>query len=247
MVVAAVAARPSDRPSECWSITNSRDSQFGGVILSKAVFIVLSLTLVLNTGVPLFAKMIVYYATYSVHDPQRGQTMLSAMVVGQLAGLIPWIMIVRRMTPQNSLILSCVAIVAVATLMFVAGSRSAMVDAAIGCGFGAAACGIYTLIWVLVAESAEAFEVETGTARPVFIFALAIVAIKLGQGIGAVISGQALALAGYLPHGPIRPEAVATISGLQCGGPIVAGLIGIVLLILYRCATVDNASQRSVR
>ena len=200
-------------------------------LASAQLIEVLGLILIANTGVPIFAKMILYHANYVVGDAVRSEQMLAAMVIGQIAGILPWTLLVRRLSPSTVLSMAFVGVILAALGMAIAGGATATGDMIIAAAFGAAAGGVYALIWLPVAVSADAFERRTGRAAPGFIFALSIVAIKLGQGIGAAVTGQILSWAGYIPRVSTAADIRATIIWLQSGAPIIASILCIGLLV----------------
>ena len=227
MVIAAASSRRHDRPTPDWHLIWRKAETRRDSLRLRAVAVVLSTTLVLNTGVPLFAKMLVYHAGYVVADPSRVQTMLSAMVIGQLVGLIPWILIVRLIAPRLACGVACGLIALVGIVMLATGGNSAIIDLASALTFGVGVGGIYTLIWVLVAEGIERDGAGASTG---LIYGLVIVAMKLGQGFGVLITGQCLSEAGYVP-GVSTPTGMGpTISALQYGGPMIASFAAIALL-----------------
>jgi GPH family glycoside/pentoside/hexuronide:cation symporter len=230
MTIAALAVGKADRPVAGWRLAPApRGSQLA-LLGTPPVLLVLVITFGLNVGLPLFGKMIVYHATYVVADAPRANLMLMAMVIGQIAGLPVWMLTLRRLPPADALGLAILAVVAAATAMAFGGGHTASSDALLALCFGLGAGGVYTIIWVVVADCADAFASSSGITATGLIFALAIVSIKLGQGVGAVVSGELLASAGYVPRVSTHAEIGATITGIQTGGPVIAGLITIALI-----------------
>jgi glycoside/pentoside/hexuronide:cation symporter, GPH family len=239
MIVAALAVCHADRPAPGWHLAPLTVRSRAAALLSRPVVLILAITLVLNTGLPLFAKMILYHATYVIDDPPRANTMFIAILAGTFAGLPLWIIVQRKLSPVGTMGLAVVTVVVAAIFMAVFGGRTPTGDIVLAFGFGLAACGIHTVIWVMVAECADAFERDSGVAAPGLIFALVIVAIKLGQGLGAMATGQMLSLAGFVPHLSTGAEVGPTITALQAGGPVVAATLAGVLLWAYRSALRD--------
>lgn len=231
MIFAAWASRPWDRPERHWGFVTTNWTLRSRGLASAQIVEVLGLILIANTGVPIFAKMILYHANYVVGDAVRSQQMLVAMVVGQMIGIVPWTLLVRRIAPSTVLSLAFAGVILAAAGMAMAGGSTAAADMAIAGAFGVAAGGVYTLIWLPVADCADAFERRTGIAAPGLIFALSIVAIKLGQGVGAALTGQILSWAGFIPRVSTAADVRATIIWLQSGAPMIASIICIGLLI----------------
>ncbi|MFZ4748373.1 MAG: MFS transporter [Sphingomonas sp.] len=230
MIVAAWSARPWDKPGPKWRIETKGWKLRSQGLVSAEIFEVLGLILIANTGVPIFAKMILYHANYIVGDAARSEQMLVAMVLGQIVGIAPWTIIVRRISPFMTLALAFLGVLLASIAMFAAGGITATGDMAIACAFGLSAGGVYTLIWLPVANCADGFERRNGIAAPGMIFALSIVAIKLGQGLGALLTGQILSLSGYVPKVSTAVDIGPTIRGLQSGAPIVASILCILII-----------------
>ena len=230
MAFAAWAARPWDNPEPRWSFAAARWTRLSYSLASAQIVAVLGLILVANTGVPIFAKMILYHANYVVGDAARSEQMLVAMVIGQIIGIVPWTLLVRRLPSSTVLTIAFTGVIMAAVAMATSGGATATVDMAIACLFGISAGGVYTLIWLPVADCADAFKRRSGVAAPGLIFALSIVAIKLGQGLGAVLTGLILTSAGYVPRVSTAADVGPTIAALQTAAPIVASLICITLL-----------------
>ncbi len=233
MTIAALAVCKADRPAADWRLEPAPRGSHLALLGSPPVLLILAVTFTLNVGLPLFGKMIVYHATYVVSDAPRANLMLVAMVIGQIAGLPVWMLALRRLQPTVALGLATLAVLIAATAMAVGGGQTATGDVSLALCFGLGAGGIYTIIWVVVADCADIYAQSSSIVATGLIFALAIVSIKLGQGIGAVVSGQLLAVAGYVPRVSTREDIGATITGIQTGGPVIAGLITIALIWSY--------------
>jgi glycoside/pentoside/hexuronide:cation symporter, GPH family len=234
MVIAAWAARPWDKPEQKWGFDSKAWKVRSRGLVSTQIVEVLCLILVANTGVPIFAKMILYHANYIVGDAVRSQQMLVAMVLGQILGIAPWTLLVRWFSPFLTLSLAFLGVALASIAMSVTGGITATGDMVVACVFGLSAGGVYTLIWLPVANCADAFERRNGFAAAGMIFALSIVAIKLGQGLGAVLTGQVLSWSGYVPKLSTAAEIGPTIRGLQSGAPIVASVMCILIIALSR-------------
>jgi Na+/melibiose symporter-like transporter len=242
MTVAALAVCKTDRPAAGWRLAPAQRGSHLALLGSLPVLLVLAITFSLNLGLPLFGKMIVYHATYVVSDAPRANLMLIAMVVGQIAGLPVWMLALRQLPAADALGLAIVAVIIAATVMAIGGGQTSTGDVLLALCFGLGAGGIYTIIWVVVADCADVFARSTGIAATGLIFALAIVSIKLGQGVGSVFSGELLAAAGYVPRISTREEIGPTITAIQTGGPVVAGLITIALVWIYRSSIARKSS-----
>ena len=231
IILAALAARPWDLPEARWRFASDVLRNRSIRLLDRSIILLLTMILVLNALVPLFGKMIVYYATYVVSDPDRARDMLVAMVVGQLAGVAPWAMLVHRISARNAIGYAMAVTAVAAGTMAASAGLSASSDMGIALIFGFGAGGIYALIWLLVADAADGFQHSSGIEAPALIFGLAIVAIKAGQGAGAVLTGALLDTAGYVPRVSIGADIGWAITALQAAAPLLGLAIAGALLM----------------
>lgn len=239
IMLAALASRPWDLPQANWAFASDVMQNRSIRLLDRPIILLLTMILVVNALVPLFGKMIVYHATYVVGDADRARVMLVTMVVGQLAGVIPWIMLVHQTSARNAIGCAMAVTAVAAGLMAGSAGLSAPSDMGIALIFGFGAGGIYALIWLLVADAADGFQRESGIAAPALIFGLAIVAIKAGQGVGALLTGTVLDAAGYVPRTSVGADIGWAITALQAVGPLVGlGISGALLIILKPSHTV---------
>jgi len=230
MLVAALSNFRADNPSKSWHIERRTVTKNAQAKFSRKVIIVLLIALILNTGVPMFSKMILYHANYIAMDPQRANIIFVAMVIGQLLGMLLWTPSLVRHPPVRLIEYACRGIILSVSLTYAIGGRGRFVDAIIAMFFGVNAGGLYMLIWLLVAECVDNNASHHRVSAPSFIFSLAIVMIKAGQAICAALSGQFLSAVGFKSSNTANVNVVEMITGLQVGGPILACVIVIALI-----------------
>jgi glycoside/pentoside/hexuronide:cation symporter, GPH family len=234
MVVAARATRGVDQSAPDSAIQSAVLAKQGTSVFSRPILLLLTITMVVNAGVPLFAKMILYHATYVVADPDRATHMLIALVLGQIVSLPLWTTLVRRIDTVAAMMCACALVAACAVAFSLFGGTSQLADIQFALAFGMTTCGLYTLIWVLVADASDRFSATSGARATVLIFALVIVAIKAGQGIGAGLTGLLLASVDYRAVMPASESVIGMIGTIQAVGPMLASLAALGLLAALR-------------
>lgn len=150
-----------------------------------------------SLGLPLFAKSLLYVAANLLNDVEAASGMLTAMFTGQLAGIALWIGLAAK-KPSTALLTYayCVAAFGLASAMvFLAFAPPLVLVSCLIVGIGAA--GAYSLIWTIVADGADWVRAKLGIGASGAIFAVAILAQKAAIGLGAMILGAGLDLAGY--------------------------------------------------
>jgi glycoside/pentoside/hexuronide:cation symporter, GPH family len=224
MFAGVFAVRRYDNPQPIWRLRLNQSVIPADVARARPVLKMMGLIVVLGSGAPLFPKMIVFHAVHVAHDPSRSGLMLIAMALGQIAGLACWTYVGRKLTSRELLLVIMICLSIVSLVVLVAGDGGRFVDCALAAGVGACVAGAFTAIWVIVAECADEFRTQTGRHATGAIFGLAIVAIKLGQGIAAAFAGSVLTWVDYAPDGANSSSASIAIGALRGGGPLLAAL-----------------------
>ena len=167
-----------------------------------------------SLGLPLFAKSLLYVAANLLSGVGDASGMLTAMVVGQLAGIALWIGLASRKSSTTLLTYAygLAALGLASAILFLALAPALVLVSCFVVGIGAA--GAYSLIWAIVADAADRVRAETGIGASGAIFALAILAQKAAMGLGAMILGTGLDLAGYEAGG--RSQAIG-LAIVGCG------------------------------
>jgi glycoside/pentoside/hexuronide:cation symporter, GPH family len=242
MYAGVFAVRRFDHPHLTWRIRPERLSIPPALFRSRPVVLMLAIIIVLGTGVPLFAKMIVFHAAHVAHDPARAGLILAAMSLGQMAGLIGCTFAARRMASVQLLALIMVCLIMVSLAVLMTGDGGWLADCLLAACFGACVSAAFTVIWVFVAECADEVRNTAALEANGAIFGLAIVAIKLGQGIAAAVAGSVLTMANYTPEGANSALVTAAITGLRGGGPLLAAIV-----VTFACWRMWQTQARSAQ
>lgn len=195
---------------------------------SKAFRRALGVGAVASLTMPLYPKSILYLAGPVLGQPAIAPWLLGLLVVGQFCGLPLWMAVSSRWSHPASLTAAhIVCITGLATALAGALTGHALLLAGsfiVGIG----ACGIYSLIWSLIADSASAVRRQTGADANGVVFASAILSQKVAIGIGIAGLSLALQFTGYR-SGQMMTGATAT--AILCCAFIVP-MIGASLAVL---------------
>jgi glycoside/pentoside/hexuronide:cation symporter, GPH family len=221
---------------------NSPTSPTRGVSVGQAVAAAASspmmvTTLIVGTlaafALPLFNKSVLYIASAVLERPDWTSPVLISLVAGQFAALGPWIAMSSRYGKMGSLAGAhlVAAIGAGLCLTFgLQGLAGLLVGAFV---FGAGACGVYTIIWGLVADGVDDVAARSEVMPEGRLFAFAIFLQKAAIGLAVGLFGLALSWANYEP-GTHQAVANGVILGFGLVIPAVAAICCAFLLI-FRC------------
>jgi len=90
------------------------------------------------------------------------------------------------------------------------------------------------LLWSLVPDTIEYGEWKTGIRSEGTVYAAFLFAQLSSTAIGAKLSGQLLSWYGYVPNAEQTPTALQGILVMQTVIPIIAAVIGIIILVFYK-------------
>ena len=191
------------------------------------------ITFVTGLCPPLFAKGAVYYGAYVLQQPGTTQTMLTGIAAGQLVTIPLWIWLASRF--EKAVILAATHCVAGSALVAIwllqpTGLSAGVLGGWVGMGL----CGAYMLPWSMLPDIVDEVDATTKMRPEAPMFAVAILAMKLGIGLGTLAFGLALAWSGYVA-GKVQPFAVhQTITLLTCLFPALGCLLIALLAREYR-------------
>lgn len=164
---------------------------------SKAFRRALGVGAVASLTMPLYPKTVLYLAGPVLGQPAIAPWLLGLLVVGQFCGLPLWMAISSRWTHPASLAAAhavCITGLAVALAGALTDHALLLAGSFI---IGIGACGIYSLIWSLIADSASAIRRRSGADANGVVFASAILSQKVAIGIGIAGLSLALQFTGY--------------------------------------------------
>lgn len=184
-------------------------------------------------SLPLFGKSLLYLAVHLLGDPGAASRLLTAMVAGQFVGLPLWIYLSARWEKARAL--QFAHLIAASGLTILAICLLALPFAAMGACLlvGIGACGVYTIIWGMIADCVEDVLAQSGQRPEGMLFALAIFGQKAALAIGVGAYGLVLQAVGYAPHTALTPASLMTICIFAFAIPTLGSLGCIAVLNTY--------------
>ena len=202
------------------------------------------IALVTGFAMPVFGKMMLYIATYALHQPALAGRLLLTMTLGQLAGVAVWIYLVRS-REKTTLLAASHGVAICGVLCFcMAGERGWLLTASaalIGVGFG----GVFMLPWGILADITDFAAFRHRERRETATFAAILVILKAGGVASLAVIGWTLGRLGYVPGVAQSESVILGMKLLAFGVPMLGSLIAI--LVLRRLAIGHVAHARVVR
>lgn len=194
-------------------------------------------------SLPLFGKSLLYISTYLLDRPEAASSMLTAMVLGQFAGLPLWIFLSGQWEKRQALQLAhattAAGFVGLCASLFA--WPYAMIGFCIVVGVGAS--GVYTIIWGMVTDCVEEVKDRSGVNPEGMLFAFAILGQKASIALGVGGFALALDLSGYAAGQDISGSPEIVLIGFGLLIPM-AGSISCVLLL--RHYQLNHARHREI-
>lgn len=217
-----------------------RGMSAGQAVAAAARSPIMVITLIVGTlaafALPLFNKSVLYITSAVLGRPDWTSPVLISLVAGQFAGLGPWIAMSSRHGKMGTLTGAhlVAAVGAGLCLTFgLQGLAGLLVGAFV---FGAGACGVYTIIWGLVADGVDDVAARSGVMPEGRLFAFAIFLQKAAIGLAVGLFGLALGWANYEP-GTHQAAANGVILGFGLVIPALAAMLCASLLVFSRGKT----------
>jgi GPH family glycoside/pentoside/hexuronide:cation symporter len=202
------------------------------------------IALVTGFAMPVFGKMMLYIATYALHQPGLAGRLLLTITLGQLAGVALWIYLVRSHEKTDLLAASHAVGIAGIMCFAMAGDHAWLLTAAAAViGFGFA--GVFMLPWGILADITDFAAFRHRERRETATFATVLVILKAGGVASLAAIGWVLGKLGYVA-GVAQAESVIDGMKLLAFGVPVAGSI-IAILTLRRLALGHEVHARVVR
>lgn len=193
---------------------------------------------------PVFSKMILYIATYVLNQPGFAGRVLLIITLGQLAGAVLWIVLVRS-CDKTSLLAASHAVAACGMLFFsFSGTQPWLLMASaalIGIGYG----GVFMLPWGILADIIDFAEFRHRERRETATFATILVILKAGGAASLATIGWTLGALGYVPGLGQSESVIRGMKLLAFGVPMLGSVIAI--LTLRRFAIGHKVHARVVR
>jgi len=202
------------------------------------------IALVTGFAMPVFGKMMLYIATYALHQPALAGRLLLTITLGQLAGVTLWIYLVRSCEKTDLLAASHAVGIAGIACFAMAGEHAWLLTASaalIGVGFA----GVFMLPWGILADITDFAAFRHRERRETATFATVLVILKAGGVASLAAIGWVLGKLGYVAG---VAQAASVIDGMKLlafGVPVLGSVIAI--LTLRRLAVGHEVHARVVR
>ncbi|MCU6499177.1 MFS transporter [Rugamonas sp. A1-17] len=211
------------------------DRLFGAIAL---------VALITGFATPVFLKMMLYLATYVLHQPDLTSTVLLVLTLCQLAGAALWITLVPSHDKPTLLAASHGVLICGLVLFLLAGGNRWLLMGAIAV-IGVACAGVFMLPWSILADIIDFAEFRHGERRETAAFATILVILKAGGMASVAVIGWTLAQLGYVPGVTQTGGVVRSMQWIAFGVPVLGSLIAI--LTLRRLAVGHCMHARVVR
>ncbi|MEO1245762.1 MAG: MFS transporter [Pseudomonadota bacterium] len=225
--------RPFDQPLERGREMPSVRTIWRAIVRNRQFVLVITISLVGSLTLPLFAKSVLYFTRYVLGDVGVTSYCLTAMVFGQLCALPWWMHVAKSRENAVALRWAHVTLLASSLLFLAFGANSAAAAIALSFFVGAAASGVYSLVWAMIADCVDIGERISGTRIEPMLFALATFVQKSAIGLGAWLFGMGLASSGYTPGTAPTNLLDLTIRFFGLGMPAIGAVVCILLLKRY--------------
>ena len=181
----------------------------------------LALGLLAGGASAMFARSMIYYGTHYLADAGAAARILSALVVGQLAGAVVWSAASQRFDSRHVL-----ALANAASALLVPGFLLLPPDLQPIGGFliGAALAGVFALPWAILSDVIDADDVRFGRRYEPQAVSLFVTVLKGGAAIGIAAMGWTLDAVGYDGAGSRSPAIAAAVLGLTVIPATLGGL-----------------------
>ncbi|MCJ1962165.1 MFS transporter [Novosphingobium mangrovi (ex Hu et al. 2023)] len=216
----------------------------------RAPLVLAMLALAALTGFapPAFERMLLYMGEHVLAAPGLVTGILTAITIGQFAGVAAWTALTARIDSTRLLMLghaTCLAgltLFALTGIAFPMGTSAPLLASALVMGFGQTA--IYMLPWSLLADVVDALEWQFRRRFEAGLFAIFLVAIKASGAASTASLGLLLDLAGYSPGDAASPAVRGAILALGLALPAAGSLAVIAVLTRVRLGHARHARIR---
>jgi GPH family glycoside/pentoside/hexuronide:cation symporter len=198
--------------------------------LDRLAFAMAAIAILTGFAMPMFSQMMLYIATYLIGRPMFASQVLTAVCIGQFAGVLLWTLLVRRFE-KTTLLGAGHALNMAGVLAFAfAGSSSPLMLGSAGL-IGVGLASVYMLPWGLLADVVDFAEYRHRQRREAALFAVFLVIIKASGVASVSFVGWAMAKMHYIPG---VTQSAAFHSGVQLlayGIPFLGSLLAILLMM----------------
>ncbi len=172
-----------------------------------------------------------YYAIYVVGNPGTIPLLMTAPLIGSIAGMILFTAPLAKRFGKVRTVQMCSLISGLMTiaLMFVPSSNFSLIMIVLVLA-GFIAGPTLALGFAMIADTIEYGEYKTGKRVEGLLYSGGSLGAKIGMGLGSMLVGIVLGVTGYVPDAVQTPEAINGIESLMFLVPGIASLISALLM-----------------
>lgn len=189
----------------------------------------------------LFMKSLAYEALYVLKDPGLVQTLLIAMMLGQIVG-VPFWSCAARFEKAHVVSLAFVIMTVGFGAFHLLATRDLVWGVAAIAVVGVGASGGLSIIWSMAADCCDLTLARAGERLDGAAFGTLSFAGKLGSGLGALALGAGLSWTDYHPGASLGPTALSLMHGFNSLVPATVALICAGLTAAYRLTHARHAA-----
>lgn len=199
----------------------------------------LAVALIAGFAMPMLGRNMLHLARYAYGDADAAARLLTAITVGQIAGIAIWMWLAHKAEKRTAMLVANLGAAASVSWLAFAPPDWRLAAAAVA---GAALAGVFMLPWAVIGDIVDADHLRDGERREAQSIAAVLVALKGGAALGLLVSGWVLQRAGIGAGGaPLVPELVQGLAFL----PVVAG--GLLSALLIRKLGISHAEHARVQ
>jgi GPH family glycoside/pentoside/hexuronide:cation symporter len=167
-----------------------------------------------------YAKSVLYYFKYVLHDEAGAPTALALAGISGLLTVPAWMLVARRLAKRTIWLISCAIFGTglIAFALFDPRGYWAMIAFLMYMQLGF--LGINFSYWGMLPDTVEYGEWRSGKRSVGLLFGLALLFQKVALGLGAGAFGVALGWAGFVANHPQTPATIAAMKGIMVGLPL---------------------------
>ncbi|MDE1918075.1 MAG: MFS transporter [Sphingomonadales bacterium] len=212
--------------------------------LDRLVMAMVAIGALTGFASPMFARMMIYLASYVYHQPDLAGRFLLALALGQFPGVVLWTWLLRFADKTRLLAISH-GVTACALLAFALadGHGTVMIALAVLAGVGLA--GVYMFPWGILADVIDFAEFRHGDRREAAMVALILVTAKASAAASTGMIGWVLGAVGYRAGQLQASGTLLALKVMGLGVPILGSLIA--MGIVANMTIGDKAHAGAIR
>lgn len=186
----------------------------------------------LSLGWPLFGKLVPFFASYILGDPEATGILLATIAIATLLSQPLWMAMGRAVSRRRAVAIGAV-LVAASSVFYWAEAGSGLSLAVAGVALMAAttsAMGV--LAWAMLADELSAG--GGSKANDVIAFGVFTFSSKIALGVGGLVLGWLLTAVGYAPGEALAPAGRSALTLAMAAAPVVSTVMATAVILGVR-------------